>query len=66
MTDPIDMLDWLDKRIASVSTWLECHGRESKRPRPEHEIQIKETDIERFQEIRVAYQKAVDRRSAAA
>ena len=66
MTEPIDMLDWLDKRIASAELWIECHGRESKRPRPEHEIQIKETDIDRFQEIRVAYAKAWERKQAAA
>ena len=66
MTDPIEMLDWLDKRIASAELWIECHGRESKRPRPEHEIQIKEYDIERFNEIRVAYVKALERRGAAA
>ncbi len=66
MTDPSEMLEWLDKRIESASLWVECHGRESKRPRPEHEIQMKEYDIERFEEIKVAYAKALERRNAAA
>ncbi|MFT2211489.1 hypothetical protein ACLJYM_06340 [Rhizobium giardinii] len=66
MTDPIDMLDWLDKRIASAELWIADHGRESKHPRPEHEIQIKETDIAMFTELRGAYAKAVERRKAAA
>jgi hypothetical protein len=66
MTDPINMLDWLDKRIASAELWIECHGRESKRPRPEHEIQIKENDIAMFTELRGAYVKALERKRAAA
>ena len=65
MTDPEEMVGWLDRRIASVSLWLEDHGRESKKPRPEHEIQTKEYDLARFEEIKVAYLKAVERRKAA-
>lgn len=64
ITDPQDMLDWLDKRIASAMTWLDDHGRHSKRPRPEHEIETKEYDIARFEEIKGAYRKALDRRNA--
>ncbi|MDK4720104.1 hypothetical protein PH552_12190 [Rhizobium sp. CNPSo 3968] len=63
MTDPAEMLAWLDRRIASAMTWLDDHGRGSKKPRPEGEIAIKEYDIARFQEIKVAYQKALDRRN---
>lgn len=65
MTDPEEMVSWLDRRIASVSLWLEDHGREAKKPRPEHEIQTKEYDLARFEEIKVAYLKAVERRRAA-
>ena len=66
MTDPAVMISWMDGRIASAELWLECHGRESRRPRPEHEIQIKENDIAMFTELRAAYAKAVERRKAAA
>ena len=63
MTDPSEMLAWLDRRIASAMTWLDDHGRGSKKPRPDGEIAAKEYDIARFQEIKVAYQKALDRRN---
>lgn len=66
MTEPQEMIDWLDRRIASGNLWLECHGREAKRPRPENEIATKEYDVARFEEIRAAYVKALERRSAAA
>jgi hypothetical protein len=41
------------------------HGRRSKKPRPEMEIETKEYDIARFEEIRGAYLKALDRRDQA-
>ena len=66
MTDPATMISWIDGRIASAELWIECHGRESKRPRPEHEIQIKENDIDMFTELRGAYVKALERKRAAA
>lgn len=66
MTDPATMISWMDGRIASAELWLECHGRESRRPRPEHEIQIKENDIAMFTELRGAYVKALEKRRAAA
>ena len=66
MTDPEEMLAWIDRRIASAETWLEDHGKHSKRPRPDIEIEIKEYDIARFQEIRGAYLKALEKRNAAA
>lgn len=65
MTDPETMIAWLDRRIASASTWLEDHGRSSKRPRPEIEIEAKEFDIARFEEIKAAYLKALSKRNAA-
>ncbi|ASP63374.1 hypothetical protein [Sinorhizobium meliloti] len=58
MTDPAEMVAWLDRRIASAQTWLADHGRRSKKPRPEMEIETKEYDIARFEEIRGAYLKA--------
>lgn len=66
MTDPETMIVWIDSRIASAELWIECHGREAKRPRPEHEIQIKENDIAMFTELRGAYVKALEKRRAAA
>lgn len=66
MTEPSEMIAWLDRRIASAMTWLEDHGHSSKRPRPETEIAIKEYDIARFEEIKGAYLKALAKREAAA
>jgi len=66
MTDPAEMIAWIDRRIASAETWLEDHGKHSKRPRPDIEIETKEYDIARFQEIRGAYLKALAKREAAA
>ena len=66
ITDPEEMLAWIDRRIASAETWLEDHGKHSKRPRPDIEIETKEYDIARFQEIRGAYVKALEKRRAAA
>ncbi|MEZ2220742.1 hypothetical protein [Rhizobium sp. RCC_161_2] len=66
MTEPTEMISWLDKRIASAMTWLDDHGRQSKRPRPEGEIAAKEYDIARFDEIKAAYVKALERKGQAA
>jgi hypothetical protein len=66
MTEPQEMIAWLDRRIASAETWLEDHGRSSKKPRPDHEIETKEYDIARFQEVRGAYLKALAKREQAA
>ncbi|MCM2293055.1 hypothetical protein NAC44_12050 [Allorhizobium sp. BGMRC 0089] len=64
MTEPQEMIAWLDRRIASAETWLADHGRRSKKPRPEMEIEIKEYDIARFEEIKAAYVKALAKRDA--
>jgi len=65
MTDPQEMIAWLDRRIASAMTWLDDHGKGSKKPRPEGEIATKEYDIARFDEIKTAYVKALAKRDAA-
>lgn len=65
MTESAEMIAWLDRRIASAQTWLADHGRHSKKPRPEMEIETKEYDIARFEEIRGAYLEALDRRDQA-
>ncbi|SCB30479.1 hypothetical protein [Rhizobium lusitanum] len=66
MTEPSEMIAWLDRRIASAMTWLDNFGRGSKRPRPETEISSKEYDVRMFEEIRDAYVKALDRKGQAA
>jgi len=66
MIEPEIMLAWLDGRISSVSTWLEDHGPGTKRPWPQTDIDIKHTNLEHYQELRIAYAKAVERRKAAA
>lgn len=66
MTDPEIMLAWLDGRIHSVETWLSDHGPGTKRPWPESDLEAKRINLSRYQEIRVAYAKAVDRRGSAA
>lgn len=66
MTDPQEMVEWLDRRIDAAHTWLKDHGRRSKRPRPDHEIETKEYDIARFVEIKGAYLKALAKREQAA
>lgn len=65
MTPPEEMVQWLDRRISSAMTWLDDHGRGSKKPRPENEIEGKEYDIARFEEIKAAYLKALAKRDAA-
>jgi hypothetical protein len=60
------MIAWLDRRIASAMAWLDDHGKGSRRPRPQHEIETKEYDIARFEEIKAAYVKALERKGQAA
>jgi hypothetical protein len=62
MIEPEIMLAWLDKRIASATMWLSDFG-SGKKARPSHEVEDKKFDIQALREIRVAYQKAVDRRN---
>ncbi|MDI6838014.1 MAG: hypothetical protein QMD99_20185 [Rhizobiaceae bacterium] len=64
MSDPSEMIAWLDGRIASTKTWLETHGPGTKRPWPQMDIEDKETNLARYEEIRVAYVKALERRNA--
>jgi len=66
MTDPSEMIAWLDRRIASAMTWMDEHGKGSKRARPDHEIEAKAYDIARFEEIKGAYLKALKKREEAA
>ncbi|MBY5917326.1 hypothetical protein HFO77_23310 [Rhizobium leguminosarum] len=62
MTEPSEMISWLERRISSAMTWLDDHGKGSKKPRPDHEIETKEYDIARFEEIKGAYLKTLKKR----
>lgn len=62
MIEPADMLLWIDKRIASAQMWLDDFS-EGRRKRPDMEIEQKQFDIQALSEIRLAYQKALDRRN---
>ena len=53
-------------RVSSAMTWLDNHGKRSKRPRPDHEITDKEYDVARFEEIKGAYLKALLKKEQAA
>lgn len=66
VTESTEMIAWLDRRIASAMTWLDDHGKGSKKPRPEGEISSKEYDIRMFEEIKAAYVKALERKGQAA
>lgn len=65
MTDPETMLSWLDGRISSTQTWLETHGPGTKRAWPASDIEDKQTNLERYEEIRAAYAKALAKKEAA-
>lgn len=62
MIDPEEMLEWMDKRLWSLQSYLDDHGPGSKRPMPEIVIDGKLDDIAKFTELRGAYVKAVERR----
>lgn len=66
MTEPSEMISWLDRRIASAMAWLDDHGRTSKKPRPDHEIETKLDDVSKLEEIKAAYVKALERKGQAA
>jgi hypothetical protein len=57
-----EMLDWIDRRMWSLNTYIEDHGPCGKRPMPETVIAGKLDDIAKFTELRGAYVKAVERR----
>lgn len=59
--DPQTMADWLTRRIHSAEQWLEDFGHGSKKRRPDSELEAKEFDIRALKEIKIAYEKAVER-----
>lgn len=66
MTDPETMLNWMDRRLWSLHTFLEDHGPGTKSPRPELVLDAKREDIRMFEELRGAYVKALARRNGEA
>lgn len=65
MIDPEEMVAWMDRRLWSLHTYIEDHGPGSKSPRPDHVIEGKMDDIAKFEELKGAYLKALDRKRAA-
>lgn len=62
MTDPQTVIEWMDRRMWSITAWLETFGRSASKPRPELDIAAKEEDLRMFTELRGADVKAVERR----
>lgn len=58
-----EKVDFLSARIWSAHTWLEDHGRHSKKPRPDFEIEQKERSLRAFEAILGDYQAAKSRRA---
>jgi len=65
MTDPADMIAWMDTRLLSLHAWMADHGTSSKKPRTADIIAIKQNDIAKFEELRAAYVRALEKRNAA-
>lgn len=62
--EPEEMIAWIDRRLASAGNWLNTFS-DGPKKRPDIEIQTKQYDIARFNEIRTAYVKAWERKKAA-
>lgn len=62
MTDLQDKIDFIAARIWSLQTWLEDHGRYSKKPRPETDIDQRERQLAMFEAIQADYLAAKARR----
>jgi hypothetical protein len=59
-----DKIDFIAGRIWSLQTWLQDHGRSSKKPRPEHDIEQRERSLQMFEAIQSDYLASQARRSA--
>ena len=57
-----DIVEWCEKSIRQKKVWLEDHGRRSKHPRPEMEIETKEHDIAVLNAIADDYHAALKAR----
>lgn len=66
MIEPQEVIHWIDRKLWSANTWLSDHGRSSKKPRPEIDIEHREEDIRMFEYMRGCFMKALDKRNGAA
>lgn len=64
MTSLQDKIDFLAGRIWSLQTWLQDHGRSSKKPRADLDIQQRERALQMFEAIQSDYLASQSRRSA--
>lgn len=64
MTSLQEKIDFIAGRIWSLQTWLEQHGRASKKPRPEFDIEQRERHLKMFESIKSDYLASQARRSA--
>lgn len=60
-----EKIDFIAGRIWSLQTWLEQHGRNSKKPRPEFDIEQRERHLTMFEAIQSDYLAAQKKREAA-
>lgn len=63
---PETVIRWIDRRIWSANTWLDDHGRSSKRPRPETDIEHKEEDVAMFEYMRGCFGAALEKKGEVA
>lgn len=63
MMDPEHVINWIDRKLWSASTWMETFGRGTKKQRPDLDIEHREEDIAMFEYMRGCFQKALDKRS---
>jgi predicted transcriptional regulator len=52
-----EKIDFISSRIWSLQTWLETHGRKSRKPRPEFDIEQRERHLIAFESIISDYQQ---------
>jgi predicted transcriptional regulator len=52
-----EKIEFLGARIWSVQTWLESHGRHSRKPRPEFNIEQQERNLAGLESIISDYQQ---------
>ena len=64
MNSSQDKIDFIAGRIWSLQAWLQDHGRSSKKPRPEFDIQQRERALQMFEAIQSDYLASQSRRSA--
>lgn len=59
-----EKIDFISSRIWSLQTWLEDHGRSSKKPRSEMDIEQRERHLTMFEALLSDYLSAQQRKAA--